>query len=692
MNNCNLEDNVLVVAMNNSNKQTSENNTANNDIIEVLPNTNDEEESIYEINDSDTESINIEFDIPNDEDVVLLHADRPPTQSHLRIVDRDHLSRLETIFNEEKTEVTADTHYIDGLKLMNLLMKKDISLTSYNEFMTWKFSSKSKMNYMSKQNLEKTALKRVYGPTLTERMEPKTSSLKLPSGLKVNVTTFPFDGIMYDLLSDRELMQHHNLIFRDGDASNPFYVDADSTMFNDFDSSTYYHRTIAKNDATNKEILTCPLVLYMDEATLDSYSKLSFHPVCCTFMIFNRKTRNKERAWRTLGYMPNLANLTGNKSLSPVRKLADFHYILRYIIDGIAQVQQMGGVDWTFRFDKFRGQEYKRLIKFPLGVWIGDGKGNDTICGKFQNRTNTTHVCRDCNVLLNDSDKHNAECKFHKMKDIRKMSKDELHSICFHKVHPTFAFDDIDFGANPYGINGCTPVDICHQVNKGFEELLPSIFKNRLTKKMVKEFDVHCAFICSNMRRQSERDVPSIRAFTKGTSDTSKLTANENVGRVFACFLTITSRDFEKLVVGKKGRKVDKETKATEISQSEYNKWIMIFEEVLIIHAWINLEEHPKVFFNGGSKSVVADRIRVFMKKIMETAKRREGKGMKTMKWHQILHWWWIFRMFSSLLNVDSSREESHHRKKNKLHQRHKGDLIHLMTRQLQKNLCIMFF
>ena len=662
-----LETNINEVIIDNEETNSLDDmSIRSNGEVQILGNatTINIDDDIFDIDDFDEDMID-----RNDEDErhVNTNTPEPPSQDFLQILNKNHLQEMRMTHIKERAEVSSDVQYLDGLNLMKILMKQDQSLTRYNEYMKWKYGGRSKNKYLSKAALEKKALTRVYGETIGDIMKPKTTSLELPSGLKVNVTTLSFDGILYDLLSDYDLMQPHNLIFKDGSEENPFFVDSESTVFNDFDSSNYYIKTMNSNDAENDKVLTCPLMLYMDEATLDSYSKLSFHPVCISFMIFNRKTRNKERAWRTLGYMPNLSSLTGSKSLSPVMKLADFHYILRYIINGIAKVQKLGGLEWTFSFKDYPTKEYNRLVKFPLGVWIGDGKGNDTICGKYQNRTNTSHICRDCNIRLEDSDKPNANCTFHKMKDIRKMSRDELHAICFHEIKPTYAFDDIDFGANPYGINGCTPIDICHQFNKGFEELLPSILRKRLTAKMVKAFDIHCAVICSHMRRQSERDLPQLNPFTKGVTEASKLTSNENVARVFACFITLTSRDFESVVVGKNGRKPDKETKATPITQKEYNKWIMVFEEALIIYAWINLEDHPKVFFKGGKNSAVSERIRKFMDKFMGVAERKEGKGMKTMKWHQTSHYNWFFCLFAALLNVDAARLESYHKKRKQI-------------------------
>ena len=122
--------------------------------------------------------------------------------------------------------------------------------------------------------------------------------------------------------------------------------------------------------------------------------------------------------------------------------------------------------------------------------------------------------------------------------------------------------------------------------------------------------------------------------------------------------------DFEKLVVNKLGRKVDDESPRTKITLNEYNNWIIVFEETLILHSWIYHDKHPKIFFNGGRKSIACDRLRSYMDTYKKNAMRHEGMGLKFLKFHQILHLWWIIRLFGCLRNVDTARVESHHRKK----------------------------
>ena len=76
-----------------------------------------------------------------------------------------------------------------------------------------------------------------------------------------------------------------------------------------------------------------PIQLYMGETTLDSYGKLSLHPLVMTLLIFNRETRNLSMSWRTIAYIPNFDDTFQNKNYSVDMKYNDFHFYLRYLLN-----------------------------------------------------------------------------------------------------------------------------------------------------------------------------------------------------------------------------------------------------------------------------------------------------------------------------------------------------------------------
>ena len=161
--------------------------------------------------------------------------------------------------------------------------------------MKWKYDGSYNIDYYPLDKVIGMAEKRVYGKTLSKKLIPKQRSLQCPSGRRVNIITFDIDGAIFDLLSDRDLMQQSNLIFNNGAENNPFYLE-NKPYYDDLDQSGIYQHTFTKTiQDQSKELLT-PLIIYCDETNLDTFSKLTLHPVVITLAIFNRQTRNLSMA------------------------------------------------------------------------------------------------------------------------------------------------------------------------------------------------------------------------------------------------------------------------------------------------------------------------------------------------------------------------------------------------------------
>ena len=117
-------------------------------------------------------------------------------------------------------------------------------------------------------------------------MKPIQTNLICPSGRHVSVTSFDIDGIIYDLLSDNDLMEWENLIFPDGDEENPFLL-KDKNFYGEFNTSEFYKETCKIKNINQETEILVPIQLYMDETTLDTYSHLQLHPLVISLLIFN---------------------------------------------------------------------------------------------------------------------------------------------------------------------------------------------------------------------------------------------------------------------------------------------------------------------------------------------------------------------------------------------------------------------
>ena len=561
----------------------------------------------------------------------------------------------------EKALFIEDADFRKGIELLHLLIQKKISLHRYNDFMKWKYGYGHE--FPSIEKIIKSITHRMYGPTLAQKMAPHISMVQLPSQNSAPLVLFNVDAMIYDLLADLNLTNKQNLIF-DQVGDNPFHI-ADSDIYDDFGSSTYYTETMkALNINTTKEVL-CPLVLYIDEIKLDSFGKLGLEPVVMSLMIYNRKIRNLSKAWRVIGYMPNFGSMFGTKSYSADKKANDYHFCLGKILNGIRDIQRnRNGYSWTFTLVDKDGEvsSHDRNLFFPLAYVIGDAKGNDLLCGRYGSHHGTRCVGRDCDALTQVCDDPSVRCNFLRMSKLKEMDKDDLAKLSFRKLDRN-AFTDIWFGAQPYGINGCVPAEPLHQINMGILERLPEAFFERITNKLTTALDHHLGFTCTHFYRQSDRSYPDMSSFTSGVSDAKRLTGREKLSRVFCIYVVLLTQDFKDEAIGSDGRTHGVGgrggTPTSIISRNEYNKWVNIFEETLLLTSWIYLDRHPKIFFKGGRNSIAAKRLARFATLYKQSAPRYQGMGLKIVKFHQLLHLWWIVKLFGSLLNVDGARGES---------------------------------
>ena len=588
-----------------------------------------------------------------------------PQQFHIDIIDGDHFIDINETHLREMSSVSGDKRYIESLELIQLCMEKNISMTAYKDFMKWRYKN-SNSEYYCLDKLFKVAEQRVYGESLAAKMKPKERNLQCPSGRKVTIIRFDIDAAIYDLLSGTNLTSPENMIF-DGNIENPFII-TNKPFYDDIDQSGVYQETYKLYISHPEHEVLVPIIIYMDETNLDSYSKLVLHPVVMSLGIYNRNTRHLSMSWRTIGYLPNFNESFGNRRFSADDKANDFHYCLRYILNGLERLQQSNDMyNWIFSFPGLSNRKYKRKLVFYLSHVVSDAKENDMICGRMNNRSSTLCLCHDCDIKVKDSDNPDVKCNFLKMKDLETYSTSELNQLSFKKIHPYLAFSSINMGANIYGINGCTPSEPLHQINGGICERLPTTFMMRLSGNQVKVLDSHVAYMCTYFSRQSDRSIYDLKPFRNGVSKVSKLSATEKVSRLLAIFLVLITSDFEKEIIGHPARRSDKSSTNNIISKEEYRQWVAVFEDTLILTAWVYHTNHPKSAFKGGRKSLVAQALVSFVKTFKKIANRQDGMGDKYLKFHQILHLWFITRMFSSLANIDSGRNESHHKKKKEI-------------------------
>ena len=106
-------------------------------------------------------------------------------------------------------------------------------------------------------------------------------------------------------------------------------------------------------------------------------------------------------------------------------------------------------------------------FKFVILFLIGDAVGHDKLCDRFISYGKSVkRLCRDCNCPSKKLDSYKHHCTFTKRSDIKAMNAKELLKISYYKIDNN-ALDDLSFGGNEYGMNGCLPSEPLHQLNQG---------------------------------------------------------------------------------------------------------------------------------------------------------------------------------------------------------------------------------
>ena len=611
-----------------------------------------------------------EDNLPNDSnDGILDNHQNEASEDFITLSTDTHLfdqmiKRKEQI-DVIRDQVTWSNQISAALELEQILHKSGASLGLFDKVMAWATENQSSLPertlQLSRTRLYNTCREKLYGSDHEKKKEfkvsanpPKIVSVKLPSKRTINVATFSFIEHLTSMLSSKELMAEENLIF-ERKPNDPFHVPRDNERYGDVHHCKYWDDTFDMliNDPT-KEIL-CPLILYLDALVVDAYGNLSLEPVTFTLGIFKRFLRHHAKAWRTLGFIEDLDSLFGSNHITPLQKANDYHAILSIILSDLKQIQKAGGIDWEFEID---GIKHKRRLKIPVMFIIGDCKGHDVLCGREASHQ-AHHLCRDCNCTKESGDDPFVQCTFHKQSTIQNMSEKECKDISFRKLTCN-AFYDMCFGANPYGINIATPPEALHAILLGLCIRLVESLISELPKRAQEELDNLVARIAMQFHRQSDREMPDLKPFKSGLSNTSRLTAKQKYARVFIIYLALKDKSLAQYITSTKFPLGDKKKgNKCQFPQTKYCKTLRIFEEVLLFYRWVVKADHKKSDFEHDQQSRAASRLRQFAQDYKTAAPRHSGLKLKIPKFHQILHWWFYIAFFGSAMNFDSGRTES---------------------------------
>jgi hypothetical protein len=298
------------------------------------------------------------------------------------------------------------------------------------------------------------------------------------------------------------------------DGDNPFARPPDNLGYiSDLDTGEAYIATHKKLITKPNQILV-PLPLYIDGAVTGQFDKLSITSLKFCSGTFNRKARDKEYAWRTLGYITNYTkeDTKGRRIFvqsghiaahelyvdgisddegsvgqddGQVDKLADYHAILEVLLESLKQTIADGmTVDLNINGKLHRNVELVFFVPFVKC----DGDEGDKLCAHMRVRNqNMQQLCRYCCCPLAETDNPKANYPYKTEPMMRKLyERNEVEKLrSFSQNCIKNAFHGLRFGLhNQRGIHGSCPWELLHGVLLGIFKYVRDCLSNNWAKHL----------------------------------------------------------------------------------------------------------------------------------------------------------------------------------------------------------------
>ena len=589
-----------------------------------------------------------------------------------------------------------------SLALLKIFSESNIPNSAYSKVVNWhqqsndmllpdqkSMYSTSAVIPKSKKNVLELVARILCNSDVSYDMKPIPHVLQVPSQSWMNVTRFPLKPILYSLFLTPGLMDEENCWLYDEyyrDPSKLANLSNTNRYYGDLHTGSWFanaHRNICQHD---KDILI-PIILFCDATIIDSYGRLSLDAILLTLGCFKKHIRNQDKAWRLLGYVPNLKDEYNQDdvSVSPEKARIDYHHVLSFMLKEVNDLEKSGGILYSLPCANGLGIETVRL-RFSLMLVSGDAPGLDKLADMYCSyTTSSNYLCRDCKCPTESLDDHTYRCVFIEREEITSKQSNELKDICFYKV-PSNAFDKHYFGGDTSGINGCSPPEILHQFLLGVVKMLLTFFSNAVTSNAMKLIDSMIKFFSANYNRQSSREFPDVGMFKDGFSKTH-LTGKEFINQLFVLYISlIQTYSMERLpLLDSRGRKrtyvkrkktgsVRSNNSSEIISYEEvrmsYRKilsdlqsikqFIKLLEHTLCFSEWIHQESIPFNDINAdvnntrnNNQSQADIAIRKYMNNFTSIVTEVAGNKTRTAKIHWMLHYPHYVSKFGSLMNYD---------------------------------------
>ena len=579
-----------------------------------------------------------------------------------------------------------------AVKLLIMLRQTSAPLCVYDSMMEWHLKASGKLfpwqkparsaSFISRQKMfSKLASRHKASETFNMVKE-----IALPSSkAKARVVHSRAQAVIADLLSDPNTVANDCLFFD----KDPFAPPPSSqTVLSDMNTGQCCTKTWQKLIGTTKmeeRKVLLPTIVCIDGAATGQFVDLPTTAVQFALGMFNRQARSRANFWRTLGCMPScsVGDSQGKRMLidsghvestrahheslneeegaiaqSKVEAVEDLHAMLALVLEDLVTLQQTG-----FLWDLDCNGVLCPDVEFGpyVACIICDTVEADKLCLSFSNRSsNVCQLCRCCMCPTNESDNPKADHGKKNWKTLQRMQRgndvEGLRQISQKCV--ANAFHKCQFGLhNRQGVHGACPMEMLHHVQLGIFKHARDAFFLQLGQRpgenggsaTAKEMDSLAQLHGKLCARQSERDMPKTR-FSKGIRTGTELMGKEMPG-VLLLMLALLRSGKGQVVLRK--RTVFRGN----VGDNLLHDWKVLLETLL---GWERWPKKDEMDIRLVRKLEVKNRR--LMHLIKKAVKRGSNMGLKTMKFHGIVHIAEDILNFGVPSNFDSSANESHHK------------------------------
>ena len=411
--------------------------------------------------------------------------------------------------------------------------------------------------------------------------------------------SFNIEKYILDLLDDRAIFGNVNNLVVNGD--DPFlpYLNTTGSADEIMDGS-WYPDTLERltepprQFCPNMEFLF-PIVVYLDKTGTALNQRYPLEPVLFTTAIIRRALRNCPRAWRPVGFIPDLetkskAEKDYLRTKVPGNASHNYHRCLQVILtEAFQRIQDKGMFVWLRLGDQVK----KVKLRPQLCCIFNDGKSADAMCSRYGGYYNCVRISRSCETPYKSCNNVMGDCAYveappgsdlflkletmglttqqiierfdevtstEEAEELIRQYKKELNEAGFQGSMNAFISSLIEFGLDPRGVWGANPIDLMHAVQSGIIPYVVHLVLDPLPDGQKAELDTLVDKLLGSLRSSEKTSYPRY-TFSKGYSKLTLLTSDEWPGMLFVLLLVLrTERGRE--ILGKLFAPADKKQPA----------------------------------------------------------------------------------------------------------------------------------